>query len=234
MTVELDPTENDTINTIHQPDIYKSRIFATMKIKGGNTTKFQIDTGATCNVLKRSELKGTKYEQRIKPTAHIVKMYNNSSLTPLGKCKIQVQDPTTKQKFKVPFTVVDDQNAKSNLLGCRTVQQMNLIQIGSPIHVDQINEDLTRPDQMGLTMQNVKDTYQDVFEGLGTLGPALHLEVDPEMSPVQLPPRKIPESLKQPLREHLDELVKLEVIERVDYSTDPQRNSCCTKTQWQN
>ena len=220
MTVELDPTENDTINTLHQPDIYKSRIFATMKIKGGNTTKFQIDTGATCNVLKRSELKGTKYERRIKPTAHVLKMYNNSSLTPLGKCKIQVQDPTTKQKFKVPFTVVDDQNAKSNLLGCRTVQQMNLIQIGSPIHVDQINEDLTRPDQMGLTMQNVKDKYQDVFEGLGTLGPALHLEVDPEMSPVQLPPRKIPESLKQPLREHLDELVKLEVIERVDYPTD--------------
>ena len=66
----------------------------------------------------------------------------------------------------------------------------------------------------------VKDTYQDVFEGLGTLGPALHLEVDPEMSPVQLPPRKIPESLEQPLREHLDELVKLEVIERVDYPTD--------------
>ena len=66
MTVELDPTENDTINTIHQSDIYKSRIFATMKIKGGNTTKFQIDTGATCNVLKRSELKGTKYERRIK------------------------------------------------------------------------------------------------------------------------------------------------------------------------
>jgi hypothetical protein len=27
MIVELDPTENDTINTIHQPDIYKSRIF---------------------------------------------------------------------------------------------------------------------------------------------------------------------------------------------------------------
>ncbi|CAB3997530.1 RNA-directed DNA polymerase from transposon BS, partial [Paramuricea clavata] len=69
-------------------------------------------------------------------------------------------------------------------------------------------------------MQNVKDIYQDVFEDLGTLGPALHLEVDPEMSPVQLPPRKIPESLKQPLREHLDELVKLEVIERVDYPTD--------------
>ncbi|CAB4034384.1 Retrovirus-related Pol poly from transposon [Paramuricea clavata] len=39
---------------------------------------------------------------------------------------------------------------------------------------------------------NIKDTYQDVFE----------------------------ESLKQPLREHLDELVKLEVIERVDYPTD--------------
>ena len=39
---------------------------------------------------------------------------------------------------------------------------MNLIQIGSPIHIDQINEDLTRPDQMGLTMQNVK-THTKMF-----------------------------------------------------------------------
>ena len=33
---------------------HQSRLFATMKIKGGKETKFQIDTGATCNVLKKS------------------------------------------------------------------------------------------------------------------------------------------------------------------------------------
>ena len=48
-----------------------------MDIKGGNTTKLQIDTGATCNVLKESELKGTKYQRRIKPTMQVLKMYNN-------------------------------------------------------------------------------------------------------------------------------------------------------------
>ena len=76
------------------------------------------------------------------------------------------------------------------------------------------------PSLMGLTLQDIKDTYQDVFEGLGVLGPELHLEIEPDSSPVQLPPRKIPESLKQPLRDHLDELVKLDVVERVDCPTD--------------
>ena len=73
------------------------------------------------------------------------------------------------------------------------------------------------PSSMGLALQ---DTYQDVFEGLGVLGPELHLEIEPDSSPVQLPPRKTPESRKQPLRDHLDELVMLDVVERVDCPTD--------------
>ena len=44
--------------------------------------------------------------------------------------------------------------------------------------------------------------------------------MDPNCPPVQLPPRKIPESLKQPLREHLDDLVKRDVIERVNGPTE--------------
>ena len=51
------------------------------------------------------------------------------------------------------------------------------------------------------------------------VGPELHLEVDPNCPPVQLPPRKIPESLKQSLREHLDDLIKRDVIERVNGPT---------------
>ena len=218
-TVELSPNEN--ILTIQETDTYQARLFTTMTIKGGNKTKFQIDTGATCNVLKKSELKGTKYERNIKPTTQVLKMYNNTALKPVGKCKIQLQYPETKQKFKVPFTIVDDEHAKSNLLGCRTAQQMKLIQRGRQKQINQVDRDTTTPSHMGLTLQDIRDAYQDVFdEGLGVLGPELHLEINPDSSPVQLPPRKIPESLKQPLREHLDELVKLNVVERVDYPTD--------------
>ena len=106
-TVELVPSKNHTIMTVQDLDSYQPRLFTTMK-----TSKFQIDTGATCNVIRKKELKGTKYEKRIKPAAHVLKMYNKSSLSPVGKCKIQVQDVTTKKKFKVPFTVVDDHHVK--------------------------------------------------------------------------------------------------------------------------
>lgn len=224
-TVELTPTEN--ILTIQDSANCQSRLFTTMKIKGGKETKFQIDTGATCNVIRKSELKGTKYERNIKPTTQLLKMFNNTALTPIGKCRVQLQDPHTKKKFKVPFTVVSDEHAKSNLLGCRTVQRMQLIramnQNNTALYVnkaDEIDTGNNTPSEIGLTLQDIQDNYSDVFEGLGVLGPDLHLEIEPASSPVQLPPRKIPESLKQPLRIHLDELVKLGVVERVEYPTD--------------
>ena len=68
MTVEL-ITLTEDILPVQDTPTHQSRLFATMKIKGGKDTKFQIDTGATCNVLKKSELNGTKYERKIKPTA---------------------------------------------------------------------------------------------------------------------------------------------------------------------
>ena len=40
------------------------KIHATMTIKGGRNTSFQIDTGATCNVIRATELRGTKYEKK--------------------------------------------------------------------------------------------------------------------------------------------------------------------------
>ena len=86
--------------------------------------------------------------------------------------------------------------------------------------VNQVSEDVPAPHPLGLKLEDVQETYPDVFEGLGTLGPELHLDVDPNFSPVQLPPRKIPESLKQPLHEHLDDLVKHDVIERVPEQTE--------------
>ena len=119
-------------------------------------------------------------------------MYNKSSLSPLGKCKIQVQDVTTKKKFKVPFTVVDDHHVKNNLPGCRAVQQMKLIRVVTTNHIHQVNND-----HMGLTMAEIEEMYHDLFEGLRNLRPKLHLEVDPEVSPVQIPQRKIPETTPQ-------------------------------------
>ena len=51
----------------------QQKIHATMSIKGGRNTSFQIDTGATCNVIRSKELLGTK----------------SSPLIPAGICQVQ-------------------------------------------------------------------------------------------------------------------------------------------------
>ena len=56
-TVHITP-EVDSVHAI-QSNI-PSKITATMKFKGGPEINFQIDTGATCDVLKLSSIKGTK------------------------------------------------------------------------------------------------------------------------------------------------------------------------------
>ena len=53
-----------------------SKIIAAMKVKAGPETNFQIDTGATCDVLKLSSIKGTKYANKVTPTNQVLKMYN--------------------------------------------------------------------------------------------------------------------------------------------------------------
>ena len=59
-----------------------------------------------------------------------------------------------------------------------------------------------------------------VFQGLGELGEPLHLEEDEMITPVQIPPRRIPEALKVPLKDHLAELEQQGVIEKVTQATD--------------
>ena len=52
----------------------------------------------------------------------------------------------------------------------------------------------------GLTKEQILQEYRDIFEGLGELGEPLHLEIDESVTPVQLPPRRVPEvSAKIPL-----------------------------------
>ena len=52
------------------------------------------------------------------------------------------------------------------------------------------------------------------------LGEPLHLEIDHTVEPVQIPPRRIPEALRKPLKEHLDELEEQEIIQKVVEPTE--------------
>ena len=221
MTLDLSPEPAEEVLVVQSKQL-KSKIHATMKIKGGSETIFQVDTGATCNVIRSGELRGTKYENNVTATNQVLKMYNSSPLKPAGKCRVQLTNPRNSQKYKVDFVVVEDKDANINLLGSRAAQQMNLIRVNHENMLPGENEVhvVQTPSEIGLSEEEIRTKYADVFQGLGELGEPLHLEVDEMITPVQIPPRRIPEALKVPLKDHLAELEQQGVIEKVTQATE--------------
>ena len=64
-----------------------------------------------------------------------------------------------------------------------------------------------------LTKEKILQKYPEIFKGIGELGEPLHLEVDNTVKPVQIPPRRIPEALRKPLKDHLNELEEQGIIQ---------------------
>ena len=173
-----------------------SKIIAAMKVKGGPEINFQIDTGATCDVLKLSSIKGTKYANKITPTNQVLKMYNASALRPLGKCKVQLMNSRDEKKYKVNFTIAEDEHCVK-LIGSKTTQQMQLITIRNDkikpcprpaqyASAASVDVNLTSSPQLeGPTLEHMCSQNEDDFDGLGNLGTPLQLEVDETVKRVQ-------------------------------------------------
>ncbi|XP_028417634.1 uncharacterized protein K02A2.6-like [Dendronephthya gigantea] len=66
----------------------------------------------------------------------------------------------------------------------------------------------------------IKKEYQDVFSGNGFLQWPYHIELDPTVQPVIIPPRRIPFGLEARTKTALDEMCSLGVIVPVDQPTD--------------
>ena len=126
------------------------------------------------------------------------------------------------QKYKVKFAVVEDKDADINLLGSRAAQQMNLIQVNHENILSETNEVRAVNNQRtrALTKEDVLRKYPDVFEGLGELGEPLYLEVDDTVKPVQISPKRIPEALRKPLKDHLSDLEEQGIIQQVVEATE--------------
>jgi hypothetical protein len=63
----------------------------------------------------------------------------------------------------------------------------------------------------------LKEKYPECFEGVGKLKDfQLVIPINPDVKPVVQPARRIPYNLRDKLKHKLDELVKMDIIERVD------------------
>ena len=62
--------------------------------------------------------------------------------------------------------------------------------------------------------------YEDVFDGIGCLEGTYRIKIDPTVSPVVHPPRKIPFTPREKVKEELDRIEKLGVIHKAEEPTE--------------
>ena len=187
--------------------------------------RFQLDTGASCNVIGRHMLPP---EAHLKPTNKVLSLYDHSTVAPMGIHTTYVRNPKTGTQHCLDLVVV--QSAKATpLLGAKACQEMKLVivchdniqdnsqTINSALHTTAI---MSRSTITPAAKEN-HEQYADVLDGeLGRFEGVAHLAVDNNVTPVRLPLRKVPLALQRPLEEELDRLEKMGVIVRGYRPTD--------------
>ncbi|XP_046851899.1 uncharacterized protein LOC124445238 [Xenia sp. Carnegie-2017] len=107
----------------------------------------------------------------------------------VGKCTLDIQH--NNQTHAIPFVVAN--TTSPPLIGLQTSIDLNLIK---------------RVWTVIAKTPNFIQEYKDVFGELGCLKGEHHISIDPNVTPVVHPPRKIPISLMERLKAELNDLKK--------------------------
>ena len=164
-----------------------------------------IDSGASCNIVDKHtwenlKKQGIECESR-KESRKLYPYGSTKPLETLGVFKAKVQ--CDREQIEAEFIVIAGKGR--SLLGRETAVQLGVL-------------------SLGLLANNVEvslmDQYPECFQGLGKLKDfQAKIYVDPEVRPVAQNPRRIPFSLRSKVQAKVEELLELDVIEKVDGPT---------------
>ena len=194
----------EMIHAVMQEHVYPKAIYTAMLVDE-TEVKFQVDSGASVNV-------NFVANKKLEPTTKTLQMWNNTTLKPLGSCRLILHNPKNKKKLSIEFLVVHRQ--LTPLIGAKAAQQMGLITVNTQnFKIAKPPERLRTEVKSVLATDEIVEGYPEVFKReLGALPPTVHFEVEQGATPVFAPPRRVPTSLKKPLKKELDRLLQLEVI----------------------
>ena len=188
---EGEPLQSNTIN---------------VQVGGVVINDMLIDSGATCNIINEAVWKSLKSQGiRCKSELTTKKLYSYATNKPLEILgKFQAETQVANDKVKAEFYVIKGNSSRS-LLGSHSAQKLGVL-------------------KMGLNANAIKEAdifgRFDCFDGLGKLkGYQAKIHVNPDVPPVAQHPRPIPFSMRPKLAAKLDELIKFDVIEKVEGPT---------------
>ena len=201
-------TDDDYAFTVHtglkqkQPNIM-------LKVAGIKLNVL-VDSGASTNIL--SEEAYRKLGDRVKLTKAKTNIFSYNATEPLkliGQFTCEVQKQSSEDKVIADFCVVKGQG--SCLIGFHTAVKLGILQI---INMVECNKE-----QSGNT--DIVEQFPECFSGLGKLKNfKLKIHINPDVTPVAQPPRKVPFGLREAVTKQLDELLQKDVIEKVEGLTE--------------
>ena len=159
---------------------------------------------ATCNILTVADYEKIG-QPTLQPTTTRLIMYDQTECKPEGWCYVEVMDKEGSYR-NLRFMVVN--TTQRSLLSGTTCLDMELIYLTESVCL--VNE---------RKLSDLLDEYDDVFTGMGTLPGEYRIELDKEVQPVQVRPRKLPLSMKADVEAEITSLEKRGVITRVNHPT---------------
>lgn len=193
------------IGAIHDQVQDEDKEWTTSLKINSKDVKFKIDTGAECNVISKKtyeKLSKTRLEKsRVKLGA-----FGGQKLKTMGKFTTIC---THREKYEpIEFQVVNQE--VPDILGLTTCLQLNLVKRVLTIDKSECIESTETESK------DIFEQYKDVFTGLGCVkGVVHHIETDPAVRPVIHPPRRVSVPLRKKVKDELDRMERLDVIERV-------------------
>ena len=95
----------EEINQVVVINKLQSSVTAAMVIEKSTTADFELNTGASCNLISTKHLmKSIKYT--LERTRTVLKMYDGNLVYPEGRTKLKIINPKNRKKYLVQFEVV--------------------------------------------------------------------------------------------------------------------------------
>ena len=208
---------------------HKDEVFPTVNVnipgrgKEETTLKAKIDTGAQGNVLPL-RIYRNMYPQNInangKPRLRTLNQskviqvaYGGSEIKHFGTAKI----PCEFKGIKITATFYVTDTSSPAIIGLHTATQLNLVKFNLEVKKSPQPEPCTQSVRLAPigSKQDLIARYPECFDGIGKLKGEYHITLDPAVPPVVHPPRKVPISMKDEVKDELENIVKNDIIAKV-------------------
>ena len=191
--------------------------FVTLKLESGNYLRFQVDTGAQCNVIPLTLYKEATKDFKlthVTPAKTPITAYGGTTLPVVGKVLIRVWRGDF--RCQLDCKLVDSTNIRPLLvrkacLGMKIVSYLDNDELNKPDTSDTAVYILDGPSPVSKE-QLIKKHPKVFSEGVGQLEGEYHIRLDPMIDPVQHAPRRVPVALRDCLKETLDGMVQQDII----------------------